>query len=73
MSIDLQYKINSDPNYVRFLRENSHWYKYLNRSSNYLPLLEKEMKIRYKLTPKDKLDRFTKNIDKVSELIDIFS
>ncbi len=73
MNLYVQYNLKNNINNLRFLRENSYWYKYLNRSSNYLPLLEKEMKIRYKLTPKDKLDRFTKNIDKVSELIDIFS
>ena len=73
MNLDLQYKIKSNPNYIRFLRENCNWYKYLNRSPIYFPEFEKEMKIKYKMTPKDKLDRFSKNIDKVSQIIDIFS
>ena len=35
MSIDLQYKINSDPKLINFLHEYSYWYKYLNRDTNY--------------------------------------
>lgn len=73
MNIDLQYKIKSNFNYIRYLRENSVWYKYLNRSPIYFNEFEKEMKIKYKMTTKDKLDRFSKNIDKVSQIIDIFS
>ncbi len=73
MNLDIQYKVKSNPNYIRFLRENSIWYKYLNRSSIYFADFEREMKIKYKLTPKDKLDRFSKNVDKISQIIDIFS
>lgn len=73
MNLYVQYNLKNNFNDLKFLRENSHWYKYLNRDSKYLVELEREMKVRYKLTPKDKLDRFTKNIDKVAELIDIFS
>ena len=73
MNLNLQYRIKSNPNYIRFLRENSSWYKYLNRSPNYFAQFENEMKVKYKLTSKDKLDRFSENIDRVSQLIDIFS
>ena len=73
MNLFLQYKIKSNPNYIKFLRENSSWYKYLNRNQNYFSQFESDMKVKFKLTPKDKLDRFAENIDKVSQLIDIFS
>ena len=73
MNLNLQYRIKSNPNYIRFLREKSLWYKYLNRSPNYFAQFENEMKVKYKLTSKDKLDRFSENIDRVSQLIDIFS
>lgn len=73
MNLPLQYKIKQNPILEKYLRENSNWYKYLNRDSNYLIEFEKEMKINYKMTTKDKLDRFSKNIDKVSQIIDIFS
>ncbi len=73
MNLNLQYRLKSNSNYVRFLRENSFWYKYLNRSQSYFVQFENAMKIKYKLTPKDKLDRFSQNIDRVSQLMDIFS
>ncbi len=73
MDLSTQYKIKSNPNYVKFLREKSIWYKYLNRSSIFLKDFDKDMRLTYKLTSKDKLDRFSKNIDKISQIIDIFS
>ena len=73
MNLDIQYKVKSNLNYIKFLRENPSWYKYLNRNPIYFNDFEKEMKIRYKMTPKDKLDRFSKNMDKVLQIIDIFS
>lgn len=73
MNLYAQYNLKRNPNNIRFLRENSYFYKYINRDSNYLTTLEKEMRVRYKLTAKDKLDRFTEGIDKVSQIIDIFS
>lgn len=73
MNLNTQYKLRTNPNYLRYLRENSNWYKYLNRHPNYFKEFEQEMKINYKLTAKDKLERFTDSIDRVSQLIDIFS
>ena len=34
MSLELQYKIKSNPMYHEFIRQNSIWYKYLNRNPN---------------------------------------
>lgn len=73
MNLLVQYKLKSSPTYLKFLRENSNWYKYLNRNQTFFSEFEKEMKVKYKMTPKDKLERFTQNIDKVSQIIDIFS
>lgn len=71
MSIDLQYKINSDPNYVRFLRENSHWYKYLNRDSNYFKDFVLDMKDKYGLKPTDRLNKMLDNINMLQMFIDV--
>ena len=73
MNLFLQYRINSNPNYVRFLRENSYWYKYLNRSSLFFDSFDKDMKVKYKLTISDRIDKFSKDMDKLSQIIDIFS
>ena len=38
MTLDLQFKIKNNPNYLRYIRENSYWYKLLNSN----PALFKE-------------------------------
>ncbi len=73
MDLSTQYKIRSNPNYIKFLREKDIWYKYLNRNPVFFKDFDKDMRTTYKLTSKDKLDRLSKNIDKVSQIIDIFS
>ena len=47
MSIDLIMKINSDPKQKQFLRENSYWYKYLNRSNTFYKEFLNDMKNKY--------------------------
>ena len=32
MNLDIQFKIKNNPNYQRYIRENSYWYKILNRT-----------------------------------------
>ena len=62
MTLELQYKINSNQQYLRYIRMNSYWYKHLNRN----PLLFKEfvdkMKEEYKLRP---TDRFNSTLEKI--------
>ena len=65
MSLELQYRINSDPRLKQFLRENSYWYKYLNRSNTYLKPFISDMKDKYKLKTTDKINKLTNNISMV--------
>lgn len=71
MNLSLQYKINQDPRQHQFLRENSHWYKYLNRSEVYYKDFINEMRKQYKLTASDKLNKMMENINMVSTLLDV--
>lgn len=73
MNLYLQYKIKSNPNYIKFLRENSYWYKSLNRDPIFFNSFEEDMKVKYKLTVNDKINKFSKDLDKLSQIIDIFS
>ena len=57
MNLDIQYIISSNKYYLRYLRENSNWYKYLNRDPNNFKLFEEEVKNVYKLRPTDKISR----------------
>ena len=72
MLYDIQYRINKDINLKKFLRENSYWYKYLNRNSNSFKYFVDDMNIKYKLTPVDKLNKTINNINMLQTFLDIF-
>ena len=57
MSIDLQYKIKNNLMYQKFLRENSIWYKYLNRNPLSFNDFISDMKDKYELKPSDRLNK----------------
>lgn len=68
MKYHIYNKIYNDKNMLKYLRENSYWYKFLNRSDEYLIKMEEEMKIKYGLRFKDKVDKVKTGLD----LIDAF-
>ena len=71
MSYEIQNKINSDINLKKYLRENSYWYKRLNRNIDSFPYFVNEMKIKYKLTVQDKFNRVVDNINMLDSFIDV--
>lgn len=71
MNLGLQYRINQDIRQKQFLRENSYWYKYLNRNElNYKYFLD-DMKEKYKLRPTDKLNKVIDNLNMVRSVLDV--
>ena len=58
-------------NYLKYLRQNSNYYKLLNRSVNNYDDFAKKMKEKYKLRTIDKVDNFVDNIDLISKIIDV--
>lgn len=71
MNLELQYKINADFNQKKFLRENSHWYKHLNRSSAYYKEFIEDMKDKYKLKPTDKIAKAVDRINMINTFLDV--
>mgnify|MGYP003571342276 CR=1 FL=1 len=71
MGIDVLIKINQDTIQKQFLRENSYWYKYLNRSSKYYKEFINEMKEKYKMTTTDKINKAIDNINMLSTFLDV--
>lgn len=69
MILDLQFKIKNNPNYIKFLRENSYWYKYLNRDPSIFKQFEEEVKTVYKLKPSDKISRAIDTFDMVQTIL----
>lgn len=71
MNIKTQLIIKSNPNIYQYLRENSYWYKYLNRNPNVMKELIIEMKQKYKLTTSDKLERINNGVSMINSFMDI--
>lgn len=65
MTLETQFKIKSNTNYVRYLRENSYWYKILNRNPAAFKQFEEEVKTKLGLRPSDR-------IEKAMELFSLF-
>jgi hypothetical protein len=70
MSFDTIIYINNNELLKRYLKENSHWYKYLNRGVS-VKILEEEMRSRYKITTADKIEKFKNNLIMITKFIDI--
>ncbi len=71
MIYDIQRRIESDINLKKYLRENSNWYKRLNRNSASFPYFVEEMKVKYQLTISDKINKTIDNINMIQSFLDI--
>ena len=71
MSFDVWYKIDNDINLKNFLRENSYWYKALNRDSASFNYFVNDMKVKYKLTMEDRINKMANNMEMVQSLVDV--
>ena len=71
MNTGILMKINVDPIQKQFLRENSYWYKYLNRNSKYYGPFINEMKTKYKMTTTDKINKAIDNINMLNNFLDV--
>ena len=56
---------------INYVREESSWYKYLNRDSSYLKVIEEEMQKKYKLTTQDRIAKISQGISLVSNILDV--
>ena len=70
MRYEIKEKIYNDPNLLRYLRENSYWYKNLNRGVS-LDIMINEMKERYGLRFKDKVDKVRTGADLIKAFMDV--
>lgn len=69
MSLEVQFKIKNNANNLKFLHENSHWYKYLNRDSTNFNLFSEEVKTVYRLRPTDRISKALDTFDMVQALL----
>lgn len=70
MKLDVQFKLKSNPLFIKYLHENSYWYKILNRDPDMFNEFVNEVKKNYKLRP---TDRINEAINTFEMLTSIFS
>ena len=56
MKLDLQFKLKSNPLFIKYLHENSYWYKILNRDPELFNEFVNEVRKNYKLRPTDRIN-----------------
>ena len=71
MTLDVQFKINSNINYQRFIRENPNWYKILNRDPLEFKNFVLEVKDKYELKVTDRLNKMLDNINTLQTFFDV--
>ena len=71
MSYDVWYRIDNDINLKKFLRENSYWYKQLNRDSDNFNYFVSDMKVKYKLTTEDRINKMVDSMGMIQSLLDV--
>lgn len=71
MDLNTQYKIFSNNLLHRFLRENSYWYKLLNRNPLLIDEMERQMKDKYKLNTSDKIERIGNKLSMLESILEV--
>lgn len=66
-------QIKNNPLVYSFLREDSSYYKDLNRGTITIKELEEKAKAYYKQTPEDKLKKISQNIELISTFLDVIN
>lgn len=70
MNIVVQQKIAENAKMAELLKQNSYWFKYLNRDEKYLKDYLNEMKDKYRLRFADKVSDAIDNIDLISNILE---
>ncbi len=70
MNIVVQQKIAENAKMAELLKQNSYWFKYLNRDEKYLKDYLNEMKDKYRLRFTDKVSDAIDNIDLISNILE---
>lgn len=71
MNYEIKMKLNSNPKFLEYLRQNSNWYKVLNRDENMYSEFIRQMKIKYKLRTIDKIDNVVDSVDIITKILNI--
>ena len=68
MTLDIQFKLKSNPLFIKYLHENSYWYKILNREPEMFSEFVNEVKKNYKLRTSDKINEAINTFEMISSI-----
>ena len=68
MTLDIQFKLKSNPLFIKYLHENSYWYKILNRNPNMFNNFVEEVKKNYKLRTSDRINEALNTFEMISTI-----
>ena len=68
MTLDIQFKLKSNPLFIKYLHENSYWYKILNREPDMFNEFVSEVKKNYKLRTSDKINEALNTFEMLSSI-----
>ena len=71
MKFETQLKLKENPLYIRFIRENSNWYKILNRNPELFDKMISEMKEKYKIRTTDKINNIVDSVDLITKFLKV--
>lgn len=71
MDVKIKLLLDNNPDYKRYLRTNSYWYKILNRNPEMFDVFIKEVKEKYKLRTSDKIEDLIDKIDMISKFMNV--
>lgn len=71
MDTKIKIVLDSNPNYKRYLRTNSYWYKTLNRNPDMIDTFISEVKEKYKLRTSDKISNMIDKMNMFSKLMNV--
>ena len=71
MKYEVINKLKNDKKFLKYLRENSYWYKELNRDPNSYNKFISAMKEKYKLRTIDKVDNFVDSVDLLAKIVNM--
>lgn len=68
MTLELQFKLKSNPLFIKYLHENSYWYKILNRDPDMFNEFVNEVKKNYKLRPSDRINEAINTFEMITNV-----
>ena len=72
MDLSVQFKLNENNLLNKYIKENSYWYKILNRNPSLISNMTDEMKDKYKLHTSDKIEEIGNKISMIESILKVF-